>query len=299
MNLELVELYTRYLIEVRNLSDNSIKAYLKDVDDLISYLEREKIEEFSQINLEILRRWLADMYKRGISNTTLSRRIVAIRSFTHFAFQNGWIESDYGAALDLPKPDKYLPEHLAQDETEKIFEKLSKELTENPTPTLIRDVAIMEILYATGIRISELCDLDISSIDRSRNLIQVIGKGNKQRAIPIGIPALKALDRWLDEARPTFQNENSGQAIFIGARGKRIDPRLAREVIYKITGEVGVKVSPHSIRHTAATHLLDNGADLRDVQEILGHSSIATTQIYTHLSSEKLEKVYQQAHPHA
>ncbi len=299
MNQELLDLYQKYLVQVRNLSENSVRAYVKDVEDLIVFLEKEKIEEFSQVDLSVLRKWLADLYHRGISNQTLSRRIVAIRSFTHFAYSNGWIEKDLGAALELPKKEHYLPEHLTESQTKSIFDLLYQEYEVEPSPLKLREIAIMETLYAGGIRIAELCNLNISDLDYERNLIRVIGKGNKERVVPLGIPAIKSLSKWINEGRKEFANQDSNNAIFIGTRGKRIDQRAAREVVYQITEKLGFKVSPHALRHTAATHLLDHGADLRDVQEILGHSSIATTQIYTHLSTEKLERAYKQAHPHA
>jgi len=158
---------------------------------------------------------------------------------------------------------------------------------------------MIEVLYASGIRVSELCGLDASGIDTNRNTLQVIGKGDKERTVPLGIPAMKALQNYIVTARPQLVNEKSGNAIFLGSRGKRIDQRTVREVVYNAMSAVGSTMGPHGLRHTAATHLLEGGADLRTVQEILGHSSLATTQIYTHVSPERLQKAYQQAHPRA
>lgn len=299
MNQELVDLYCDYLVKVRNLSENSVRAYLKDVDDLINFLAKEKVEDFEKIDLNLLRKWLADLYQRGISSKTLSRRIVAIRSFTHFAFTNGWISQDLGLQLDLPKIDQTLPEYLGESQTQKVFAKMYESYEANPTPMGLRNIALVEVIYAGGLRISEACGLDLTNIDQARNLIYVVGKGNKERAVPIGVPAKTALNKWIEVGRAKLANEHSANAIFLGARGKRIDQRTAREVIYQATENSGLKVSPHALRHSTATHLLDRGADLRDVQEILGHSSIATTQIYTHLTTQALEKAYKQAHPHA
>ena len=172
-------------------------------------------------------------------------------------------------------------------------------VNEEPSAENLRDLAIIEVLYASGIRISELCGLDIGNIDFSRNTLKVIGKGNKERVVPIGIPAARALDNYLKNGRETFANTKSGDAVFLGSRGKRIDQRLAREVVYDAMSAIGSEMGPHGLRHTAATHLLEGGADLRTVQEILGHSSLSTTQIYTHVSPERLKEAYKQAHPRA
>ncbi|BDH56869.1 hypothetical protein MTP03_18080 [Tsukamurella sp. PLM1] len=165
----------------------------------------------------------------------------------------------------------------------------------------VRDLAIAELLYATGIRVSELCGLDLDSVDHGRRVLAVIGKGDKERTVPYGAPADAALRRWLDDARPQLAGERSGAALFLGARGGRLDPRQARTVVHEVTGSVpgGREVAPHGLRHTAATHLLDGGADLRVVQELLGHSSLATTQLYTHVSVARLRAAHEQAHPRA
>jgi integrase/recombinase XerC len=159
----------------------------------------------------------------------------------------------------------------------------------------MRDAAVLELLYATAIRVSELCDLDAGGIDRERRTVRVFGKGGKERVVPVGLPAMRALDRWEKAGRPVLANERSGTALFLGARGGRLDPRTARRVVHDLLRDAG----PHAIRHTAATHLLEGGADLRSVQEILGHATPATTQIYTHVSAERLKATYRQAHPRA
>jgi integrase/recombinase XerC len=158
---------------------------------------------------------------------------------------------------------------------------------------------MLEVLYATGIRVSELCCLNLGDIDTSRNTLSVIGKGDRQRVVPLGIPAMKALQNYLGNARGEFSNNKSADAVFLGSRGKRIDQRTVREVVYEAMKAVGATMGPHGLRHSAATHLLEGGADLRTVQEILGHASLATTQIYTHVSPERLQSAYKQAHPRA
>jgi integrase/recombinase XerC len=165
----------------------------------------------------------------------------------------------------------------------------------------LRDAAILELFYATGIRVSELCGLDASGVDHGRRTIRVLGKGDKERTVPVGIPALRAVTRWQRDGRPLLASAASGTALFLGVRGGRLDPRTARRIVHTRLRAAGAsrEVGPHGIRHTAATHLLEGGADLRSVQEILGHSSPATTQIYTHVSIERLKSSYRQAHPRA
>jgi integrase/recombinase XerC len=159
----------------------------------------------------------------------------------------------------------------------------------------MRDAAVLELLYATAIRVSELCELDAGGIDKERRTVRVLGKGRKERVVPVGVPAMRALSRWEEAGRPVLANERSGPALFLGARGGRLDPRTARRIVHNLLRDAG----PHAIRHTAATHLLEGGADLRSVQEILGHATPATTQIYTHVSAERLKATYRQAHPRA
>jgi integrase/recombinase XerC len=174
-------------------------------------------------------------------------------------------------------------------------------VAEEETPLSIRDCAIVEVLYATGARVSELCGLDLDDIDYVRNTIRVLGKGNKERTIPLGAPAMKALTQWIEKARTELLSDKSGRAVFLGARGRRIDQRTVRTVVYEALSALAgaERMGPHALRHSAATHLLEGGADLRTVQEILGHASLATTQIYTHVSTERLQKAFKQAHPRA
>jgi integrase/recombinase XerC len=200
-----------------------------------------------------------------------------------------------------PKPERILPEILDITSASQVVEALHQRAIEEPTPGNIRDLAIVEVLYASGIRVSELTGLELSSIDYERSTLRVIGKGNKERVVPIGGPAIRAIERWIKEARPDFLSNQSENALFIGARGKRIDQRVVRDIVYEATESLGdrERLGPHALRHSAATHLLEGGADLRTVQEILGHSSLATTQIYTHVTEERLKQAYQQAHPRA
>ena len=299
MSAELIAKYEEHLALVRNLADNSIRAYVSDLQSFLNHIEKLGISEFSQLELTHLRSWLANIQSTGASRATMARRIVSIRAFTYWAASEGWMPSDIGANLAIPKPHKTLPEVLSHNETDLVLQAIQAKRDVAPTPINIRDLAMIEVLYASGIRVSELCGLDLGDFDQSRNTLQVLGKGNKERVVPLGIPAVKALQNWLSEARPQLINDISANAIFLGSRGKRIDQRTVREVVYDAMSAIGSHMSPHGLRHTAATHLLEGGADLRTVQEILGHSSLATTQIYTHVSPQRLQQAYQQAHPRA
>ena len=299
MSKELIAQYEEHLVLVRNLADNSIKGYVSDLESFLAHLEKLKIEEFSQLELTHIRSWLAYLQSTGAARSTMARRIVSIRAFTYWAASQGWIKSDLGAELAIPKPHRTLPEVLDIADTDIVISSMQTRADEDPSPLTIRDLAMIEILYATGIRVSELCGLDFRSFDETRNTLHVLGKGNKERVVPMGIPAVKALQRYLTQARPALVNATSGSAIFLGSRGKRIDQRTVREVVYEAMQAVGSTMGPHGLRHTAATHLLEGGADLRTVQEILGHSSLATTQIYTHVSPERLQRAYKDAHPRA
>jgi integrase/recombinase XerC len=299
MSAEVIAKYEEHLVHVRNLADNSIVGYVSDLKSFLAHIEKLGISEFSELKLTHIRSWLANLQSTGATRATLARRIVSMRAFTYWAASQGWITEDIGAQLAIPKPHKTLPDVLNLAQTEIVLAAIAAKAGEDPTPLNIRDLAIIEVLYASGIRVSELCGLNFADFDTARNTLQVIGKGNKQRVVPIGIPAVKALADWLKVGRPELANNSSADAIFIGSRGKRIDQRTVREVVYDAMAAIGSHMSPHGLRHTAATHLLEGGADLRTVQEILGHASLATTQIYTHVSPKRLQTAYQQAHPRA
>jgi integrase/recombinase XerC len=299
MSAELIAQYEEHLALVRNLSDNSIRGYVSDLQSFLAHIEKLNIEEFSQLELTHVRSWLANLQSTGAARSTMARRIVSIRAFTYWAASQGWIPTDIGANLAIPKAQRHLPEILNVGDAAQVIASLETQLAQTPTDLHRRDLAMVEILYASGIRVSELCGLNVGDIDTSRNTLQVIGKGNKQRVVPLGIPAMKALQNWLNISRPQLATEESAGAVFLGSRGKRIDQRTVREVVYEAMKAVGSTMGPHGLRHTAATHLLEGGADLRTVQEILGHSSLATTQIYTHVSPERLSQAYKQAHPRA
>ena len=296
---QLLASYEEHLIIVRNLADNTIKGYIADLESFVNYLETANVNSIGDIRLNHIRGWLAALSERGIARSTIARRIVSIRAFTYWAASNGWIESDIGQDLAMPKPHRTLPDVLDISDAELVLQSMEQRFGEEPTAANARNLAIIEVLYSSGIRISELCNLDLASLDYARSTLRVIGKGDKERVVPLGEPALDALKNYIHKFRNELVNEHSGNAIFLGTRGKQIDARTARDVVYQATSAVGVHMGPHGLRHSAATHLLEGGADLRVVQEILGHSSLQTTQIYTHVSPERLQRAYKDAHPRA
>ena len=298
---EIRESYSHYLVNEKALSTHTVRAYLGDLDSFVGHLSNNGVTEITDVNLQLIRSWLATQQVRGGARTTLSRRAVSIRLFTKWAAKRGYMAADVGATLATPKSHHTLPGVLTQGEAVTAIDSMATRAAEFDTPAAIRDVALVELLYATGARVSEVCGLDIEDLDFHRNTIRVLGKGNKERMIPMGAPAVKALNTYINDARPQLANDKSARALFLGARGKRIDQRAVRTVVYEALSALeGVeRMGPHSLRHSAATHLLEGGADLRTVQEILGHSSLATTQIYTHVSTDRLRQAFKQAHPRA
>ena len=293
--------FLKYLEAERNLSVHTIRAYLGDLDSFFDHLERLDVTDFATLELAHIRSWLANQQVKGGARTTLSRRATSIRLFTKWATKKGYLLKDVGATLATPKGARTLPDVLTVADATLAMDAMAARVGEEEGPISKRDAAMLEILYASGARVSELCGLDLEDIDYARSTIRVLGKGNKERTIPIGNPAMRALESWLKEGRDLFVGLKSERAVFLGARGKRIDQRTVRTMVYHALAALeGVeKMGPHALRHSAATHLLEGGADLRTVQEILGHASLATTQIYTHVSTERLQKAFKQAHPRA
>jgi integrase/recombinase XerC len=288
-----IEAFTTYLNRERSLSDNTIRAYVGDLESLSLHLKALGVEDVNTLNISHLRSWLANQQSKGASRTTLARRATSIKLFTKWAHKEGLLPNDVGFNLATPKAHRILPEIIDAKTADIAMQSLDAFAEESGELTAIRNLAMVEMLYASGARVSELCGLNLKDIDYERSTIRVIGKGSKERVIPIGRPAVAALERWL-KVRQQLANEKSGDAVFLGARGKRIDQRQVREVVYKT-----IDLGPHALRHSAATHLLEGGADLRTVQEILGHASLSTTQIYTHVSAERLHSAFKQAHPRA
>ena len=298
---EILDDYARHLELERGRSEHTRRAYLADLRSLFAFLdERAPGTGLSAMSLPVLRSWLAAQAAAGTARTTLARRTSAVKTFTAWATRRGLLSDDPAVRLQLPKARRTLPAVLRQDQA--IAAMAAADLgAEQGDPLALRDRLIVELLYATGIRVSELCGLDVDDIDTARQVLRVLGKGNKQRTVPFGRPALAALKAWLSEGRPTLVTADSGPALLVGPRGKRLDPRQARTVVHQTVGAVdgAPDIGPHGLRHSAATHLLEGGADLRIVQELLGHSSLATTQLYTHVTVARLRAVHDQAHPRA
>jgi integrase/recombinase XerC len=290
-----------HLVLERGRSAHTRRAYLGDIGSLLDFLAAAKPEPaLADLTLPILRSWLAAQASTGAARTTLARRTSAAKTFTAWAARRGLLTSDPGSRLQMPKARRTLPAVLRQDQALDAMA-AAKSGAAQGDPMALRDLLIVELLYATGIRVSELCGVDLEDVDTERRLLRVLGKGNKQRTVPFGAPAQAALARWVADGRPALANAASGRALLLGARGRRLDQRQARTVVHQTIAAVdgAPDIGPHGFRHSAATHLLEGGADLRVVQELLGHSSLATTQLYTHVSVARLRAVHDQAHPRA
>jgi integrase/recombinase XerC len=296
-----LEEFDEYLALQRGRSDHTRRAYLGDLRSLFAFLgERSPDVALTQLTLPVLRSWLAAQAGAGAARTTLARRTSALKTFTAWALRSGLMDADPATRLQVPKAHRTLPAVLRQDQALDAMN-AAESGAQQGDPLALRDRLIVEMLYATGIRVSELCGLDLDDVDFSRRLLRVLGKGNKQRTVPFGEPALHALKSWMADGRSALATETSGSALLLGARGKRIDPRQARTVVHQTMAAVdgAPDIGPHGLRHSAATHLLEGGADLRVVQELLGHSTLATTQLYTHVTVARLRAVHDQAHPRA
>ncbi|MEV0233589.1 tyrosine recombinase XerC [Nonomuraea sp. NPDC050786] len=289
---EVMAEFGRHLRFERDLSPHTVRAYLADVTSLLEHVDG-RIEG---LDIGVLREWLAEQHREGKARTTLARRTACVRTFTAYCHRRGWLAADPGLLLGSAKAARPLPSVLDQEQAQAVLE-----VPSTGEPKELRDQAILELLYATGVRVSELCALDVDDVDRDRRVVRVMGKGRKERSVPFGLPALRAVDRWCIHGRPLWVRARTGAALFLGVRGGRIDAGTVRRVVHARLAQVdGVPdMGPHGLRHSAATHLLEGGADLRSVQELLGHASLNTTQIYTHVSIDRLRAAYRQAHPRA
>jgi integrase/recombinase XerC len=289
--------YEDHLRAQRNLSDHTVRGYVTDAVGLLDHLARRGGGQVHDLDLAALRSWLAQSRAKGHSRATIARHAASARSFTAYLRRAGLSPEDVGQRLVSPKAHRVLPGVLAPDQARALVEAAAGA----EEPVGLRDAVVLELLYASGIRVSELVGLDVDDVDRGRRLLRVLGKGRKERSVPYGVPAERALDAWLSRGRPALATPDSGPALLLGARGRRLDPREARRTVHAaVAGTPGAPdIGPHGLRHSAATHVLEGGADLRSVQELLGHASLATTQIYTHVTVERLRAVHAQAHPRA
>ena len=290
--------FERHLSVEQDLAPRTVRAYLSDVRDLVGHAARRGVTDAADLDLATLRSWLALMATMGRARGTLARRASSARAFTGYLAERGLTPTDVGTRLVQPKPHRTLPAVLRADQARQLLDTGDDE---DATATGLRDQAVLEVLYATGIRVGELVGMDVDDIDTERLAVRVVGKGDKQRTVPLGVPAHRAVQRWLAEGRPRLAGPTSGAALFLGARGGRLDQRAVRRTVHERLSRVegAPDLAPHGLRHSAATHLLEGGADLRSVQELLGHATLATTQIYTHVSVDRLKRAYDQAHPRA
>ncbi|MCA0290342.1 MAG: tyrosine recombinase XerC [Actinobacteria bacterium] len=305
-----VAAFARHLGAERGRSAHTVRAYEGDLRSLAAYLDPpganarpsggEGKSHLLAATLTDLRGWLGAQAGEGVARATLSRRAASVRTFFDWALQTGRLETNPALRLVSAKRSRRLPTVLSAEAAGEVLNAAGV-AADDDEPLALRDRAMVELLYASGIRVGELTGLDVDDVDLDARVATVMGKGARERTVPFGAPAGAALERWLRVGRPALAGAGSGPALFLGRRGRRVDQRRVREVVHATTSRVpgGAEMAPHGMRHTAATHLLDGGADLRTVQELLGHRSLATTQLYTHVSIERLKESYARAHPRA
>ena len=298
--LKVAHSYLDYLERSRQLSNNSLTAYGKDILQFVAFAGEQRVENQSEVDAELARSWVWSMAEGGMAGSSLRRKVSALKGFTAWMAREGHTDGDVGIRLRAPGASRSLPRVLTRRHMEEIFQSLQVH-ADTGDPVAIRDLAIVEVLYASAIRVSELVGLLLEGADLDSRILRVVGKGNKERMVPLGAPAVSALRRYLDDARGTLLGDGQSSLVFLSTRGKPLGQRSVYQVVATLLADIpGVgPLGPHTLRHTAATHLLDGGADLRSVQELLGHASLGTTQIYTHVSHERLTEAYQQAHPRA
>jgi integrase/recombinase XerC len=293
---EAVDEFARQLSSVENRSAHTVRAYVGDVVSMLDHAVRMGCAVPRDLDITVLRSWLAKLRTFGAARTSLARRAAAARTFSAWGHRAGLLDADVGAQLASPRAARDLPAVLRAPQAVDLVMAPGDEAG----PVLLRDRAVLELLYATGIRVSELCGIERADVDPRRRIVRVLGKGAKERSVPYGLPAQEALDDWLRLGRPTLAGPAGGDALFVGARGGRLQPTVVRRLVDGYARAAGLPhTTPHGLRHSAATHLLEGGADLRAVQELLGHASLSSTQIYTHVSVERLRAAYRQAHPRA
>jgi len=298
-----VDDFADYLRLERGYSVHTVRAYTGDVRSLLTRATRQDPDRSPALDglvLAVLRSWLAEQARAGVARTTLARRTAAARTFTGWAQRTGRAAHDAGARLSSPRAHRTLPAVLRPEQAASALDSAAAGAAQLD-PVALRDHLVVELLYATGIRVGELCGLDVGDVDDGRRLVRVLGKGGRERSVPFGVPAERALRAWLRDGRPALCSSLSGTALLLGVRGGRLDPRAARRCVHETVAVVpgAPDLGPHGLRHSAATHLLEGGADLRVVQELLGHATLSTTQLYTHVTVERLRAVHDRAHPRA
>ena len=298
INQNPVEEYLMHLKIERGLADNSIESYQRDIKHYTQFLEKEKITDWNEIDRYVIVLFLQRLKESGKSDNSIIRMTSSLRQFHQFMRQEKFTIKDVMQSVDTPKKAETLPKVMSMKEVDKLLETPDTE-----TEIGLRDRAILEVMYATGLRISELINLKMNELHLTMGFIQTIGKGNKERILPIGGMAIQYLNEYLEDSRPIFESRSAEESpyVFLNSRGKGLSRQGVWKNIKKTVQLAGIKqnVTPHMIRHSFATHLLENGADLRIVQELLGHSDISTTQIYTHITKARMKDIYKEYHPRA
>ena len=293
---EMIREFMNYLRVERGLAVNTTSAYSRDLEQFAAFLRNRDIHSFNQVNAQVLVDYLLVLQQRQLTATTRARKLAAIRSLFHFLAHELHLTKDPSTTIDTPKPPQRLPKVLSMDEVNALL-KPKEELT----VAAYRDQAMLELMYATGMRVSELINLRLEDINLDIGYIRCFGKGSKERLVPMGQTACHALEEYINKARPKIECRASQTYIFLNLQGKRMSRQAFWYIIKDRAGRAGIKrpVTPHVLRHSFATHLLENGADLRSVQEMLGHADISTTQIYTHVTRTRLREVFDKTHPRA
>ncbi|GAA1970428.1 tyrosine recombinase XerC [Isoptericola halotolerans] len=295
--------FTRHLAAQKGHSAHTRRAYRADVTGLLRHAMRHGTTELGAVDLGVLRSWLGTQADRGLSRATLARRSAAARAFLRWAHREGLIVSDPSVRLANPRVARTLPTVLSEDAAARLLDTARRQVDEaepGGRAVALRVWAAAELLYGSGVRVGELVACDVRDVDVGERLLRVLGKGGKERVVPFGVPAARAVTAWLAGGRPDLDRADSPPALFLGDRGGRWGQRQARESVHRLAAAAGVDdVAPHALRHSAATHLLAGGSDLRSVQEVLGHADLGTTQRYTHVDAERLQQVFRQAFPRA
>ncbi|GAA4395259.1 tyrosine recombinase XerC [Ornithinibacter aureus] len=297
---EALPAFERHLRAERGRSVHTVRAYLRDVESFLSEAGVGDDDGLREVSLADLRAWLGVLSRRGAARATIARTSASLRTFFGWLERTGRIPTDPSLRLTAPSRHRTLPPVLAKRSATALLD-VAEVAADDDDPVHLRNRAALELLYATGIRVGELVGLDVDDVDLASDVLRVVGKGDKERRVPFGIPARQAVTEWLTRGRPRLVGPQSGPALLLGRRGRRADQRQIRSVVHDLLQHVpdAPDLGPHGLRHSAATHLLEGGADLRMVQELLGHASLATTQLYTHVSVERLKASYAQAHPRA
>ena len=299
-HIDALAAFERHLRVERGRSVHTVRAYVRDVSVFLDEVGAHDDDGLRTVTLADLRAWLGVLSRRGAARSTIARTSASLRTFFGWLERTGRIDADPSLRLTAPSRHRTLPPVLTQRSAVALLD-VAAMAADDDDPVHLRDRAAVELLYATGVRVGELVGLDVDDVDLTVDVVRVVGKGDKERRVPFGVPARRAVLEWLEHGRPRLCRPDSGPALLLGRRGRRVDQRQIRTVVHELLRHVpdAADLGPHGLRHSAATHLLEGGADLRMVQELLGHASLATTQIYTHVSVDRLKRSYAQAHPRA